>query len=47
MPEPFAQVVTRDNRTGELIVKVVNAQDTPALTKINLGGLQGGAAPPG
>jgi alpha-L-arabinofuranosidase len=35
--EPFAQVVTQDNRTGELIVKVVNAQDTPALTKIDLG----------
>jgi alpha-L-arabinofuranosidase len=40
VPEPFAQVVTRDNRTGELIVKVVNAQDQPALTKINLGGLK-------
>ena len=36
--EPFAQVVTQDNRTGELIVKVVNAQDTPALTKVDLGG---------
>jgi alpha-L-arabinofuranosidase len=40
VPEPFAQVVTRDNRTGELIVKVVNAQDKPALTKIDLGGLR-------
>ncbi len=36
--EPFAQVVTQDNRTGELIVKVVNAQDTPARTKVDLGG---------
>ncbi|GAA0447677.1 alpha-N-arabinofuranosidase [Actinoplanes capillaceus] len=36
--EPFAQVVTEDTRTGELIVKVVNAQDTPAVTKIDLGG---------
>jgi alpha-L-arabinofuranosidase len=38
--EPFAQVVTRDNRTGELIVKVVNAQDKAAVTKIDLGGLK-------
>jgi alpha-L-arabinofuranosidase len=38
--EPFAQVVTRDHRTGELIVKVVNAQDKPALTKVDLGGLK-------
>jgi alpha-L-arabinofuranosidase len=37
--EPFAQVVTRDERTGELIVKVVNAQDEPAVTKVDLGGL--------
>ncbi|MCO8274457.1 carbohydrate binding domain-containing protein [Actinoplanes sp. TRM 88003] len=35
--EPFAQVVTRDTRKGELIVKVVNASTTPAITKINLG----------
>ncbi|GAA0544928.1 alpha-L-arabinofuranosidase C-terminal domain-containing protein [Paractinoplanes ferrugineus] len=38
--EPFAQVVTRDTGTGELIVKVVNAQDKPAVTKIDLGGLK-------
>ncbi|GIF24065.1 alpha-L-arabinofuranosidase [Actinoplanes tereljensis] len=38
--EPFAQVVTHDNRTGELIVKVVNAQDKAALTKVDLGGLK-------
>ncbi|MET0425895.1 MAG: alpha-L-arabinofuranosidase C-terminal domain-containing protein [Actinoplanes sp.] len=36
--EPFAQVVTHDDRSGELIVKVVNAADTPALTKVDLGG---------
>jgi alpha-L-arabinofuranosidase len=36
--EPFAQVVTEDTKRGEIIVKVVNAQDTPALTKIDLGG---------
>ncbi|KUL26809.1 alpha-L-arabinofuranosidase C-terminal domain-containing protein [Actinoplanes awajinensis] len=36
--EPFAQVVTSDAKTGELIVKVVNAQDKPAVTKIDLGG---------
>jgi alpha-L-arabinofuranosidase len=36
--EPFAQVVTTDAKTGELIVKVVNAQDKPAVTKIDLGG---------
>ncbi|MBM2617219.1 carbohydrate binding domain-containing protein [Actinoplanes sp. LDG1-06] len=38
--EPFAQVVTRDVRTGELIVKVVNASPSPALTKVDLGGLR-------
>jgi alpha-L-arabinofuranosidase len=36
--EPFAQVVTQDRATGDLIVKVVNAQDTPAVTRIDLGG---------
>jgi alpha-L-arabinofuranosidase len=35
--EPFRQVVTRDRATGELIVKVVNAQATPAPTEIDLG----------
>jgi alpha-L-arabinofuranosidase len=35
--EPFAQVVTEDTKSGELIVKVVNAQNTPALTRIDLG----------
>jgi alpha-L-arabinofuranosidase len=35
--QPFAQVVTRDDRTGDLIVKVVNAQDTAALTRVDLG----------
>ncbi|MDX8035693.1 alpha-L-arabinofuranosidase C-terminal domain-containing protein [Lentzea sp. BCCO 10_0856] len=35
--EPFRQVVTRDNATGELIVKVVNAQDNAARTNIDLG----------
>lgn len=36
--EPFRQVVTRDTRTGELVVKVVNAQDAAARTKIELSG---------
>jgi alpha-L-arabinofuranosidase len=36
--EPFRQVVTEDARTGDLIVKVVNAQDTAARTEIDLGG---------
>lgn len=36
--EPFRQVVTRDKATGELIVKVVNAQSTAARTRIDLGG---------
>ncbi|MFF0945822.1 alpha-L-arabinofuranosidase C-terminal domain-containing protein [Kocuria sp. CPCC 205300] len=36
--EPFAQVVTEDEATGDLIVKVVNAQDTPAVTTIDLAG---------
>ncbi|GHF82865.1 alpha-L-arabinofuranosidase C-terminal domain-containing protein [Streptomyces griseosporeus] len=38
--EPFRQVVTRDAATGELIVKVVNAQDSAARTAIDLGGAQ-------
>lgn len=36
--EPFRQVVTRDARTGELIVKVVNDQSSAARTAIDLGG---------
>ncbi|MFD5804551.1 alpha-L-arabinofuranosidase C-terminal domain-containing protein [Streptomyces sp. NPDC127020] len=36
--EPFRQVVTEDARTGDLIVKVVNAQDTAARTAVDLGG---------
>ncbi|WP_237047824.1 alpha-L-arabinofuranosidase C-terminal domain-containing protein [Lentzea guizhouensis] len=35
--EPFRQVVTRDRATGELVVKVVNAQDNAARTRIDLG----------
>ncbi|WP_432134488.1 alpha-L-arabinofuranosidase C-terminal domain-containing protein [Streptomyces sp. bgisy154] len=35
--EPFRQVVTEDRHTGELIVKVVNAQDGRARTAIDLG----------
>ncbi|POX36577.1 alpha-N-arabinofuranosidase [Streptomyces sp. Ru73] len=35
--EPFRQVVTEDRKTGELIVKVVNAQDAAARTRIDLG----------
>jgi alpha-L-arabinofuranosidase len=36
--EPFRQVVTRDAKTGDLIVKVVNAQGVAARTAIDLGG---------
>ena len=36
--EPLAQVVTRDVARHQLIVKVVNAQDAPALTTIDLHG---------
>ncbi|MFG1670486.1 alpha-L-arabinofuranosidase C-terminal domain-containing protein [Streptomyces sp. Y7] len=36
--EPFRQVVTRDAATGDLIVKVVNAQSAEARTAIDLGG---------
>ncbi|AZQ33535.1 alpha-N-arabinofuranosidase [Streptomyces cyaneochromogenes] len=36
--EPFRQVVTLDKKTGDLIVKVVNAQSTAARTAIDLGG---------
>jgi alpha-L-arabinofuranosidase len=35
--EPFRQVVTKDQKTGDLIVKVVNAQDAAARTAIDLG----------
>ncbi|MEU6290105.1 alpha-L-arabinofuranosidase C-terminal domain-containing protein [Streptomyces sp. NPDC046988] len=35
--EPFRQVVTEDARTSDLIVKVVNAQDTAARTAVDLG----------
>ncbi|MER6785845.1 alpha-L-arabinofuranosidase C-terminal domain-containing protein [Streptomyces sp. NPDC000658] len=35
--EPFRQVVTRDEKTGDLIVKVVNAQSADARTAISLG----------
>ncbi|KOV86562.1 MULTISPECIES: alpha-L-arabinofuranosidase C-terminal domain-containing protein [unclassified Streptomyces] len=38
--EPFRQVVTRDAKTGELIVKVVNAQAAAARTAIDLGGAE-------
>jgi hypothetical protein len=34
--EPFRQVVTRDGRTGELILKVVNAQADAARTEVTL-----------
>ncbi|GAA2008784.1 alpha-L-arabinofuranosidase [Nakamurella flavida] len=36
--EPFAQVLTKDDATGDLILKVVNAQNTPAVTRVDLGG---------
>jgi len=36
--EPFAQVVTRDVARKQLIVKVVNAQDAPARTTVDLHG---------
>ncbi|QEV21217.1 alpha-L-arabinofuranosidase C-terminal domain-containing protein [Streptomyces alboniger] len=35
--EPFRQVVTRDKASGDLIVKVVNAQAAPARTLVDLG----------
>ncbi|MFE9997751.1 alpha-L-arabinofuranosidase C-terminal domain-containing protein [Streptomyces avermitilis] len=41
--EPFRQVVTRDAKTGDLIVKVVNAQAAQARTAVDLGGAK--AAP--
>ncbi|MGW3288329.1 alpha-L-arabinofuranosidase C-terminal domain-containing protein [Streptomyces sp. NPDC001002] len=36
--EPFRQVVTKDRQSGDLIVKVVNAQASAARTAIDLGG---------
>ncbi|WP_369197391.1 alpha-L-arabinofuranosidase C-terminal domain-containing protein [Streptomyces djakartensis] len=38
--EPFRQVVTRDDRTGDLIVKVVNARSAEARTAVDLGGAE-------
>ncbi|MFD7135105.1 alpha-L-arabinofuranosidase C-terminal domain-containing protein [Streptomyces sp. NPDC059894] len=38
--EPFRQVVTEDKKTGDLIVKVVNAQSADARTAIDLGGAE-------
>ncbi|MGY4927545.1 alpha-L-arabinofuranosidase C-terminal domain-containing protein [Streptomyces sp. 900105755] len=38
--EPFRQVVTTDEKTGDLIVKVVNAQSSVARTAIDLGGAE-------
>ncbi|MGW5972862.1 alpha-L-arabinofuranosidase C-terminal domain-containing protein [Streptomyces sp. NPDC055186] len=38
--EPFRQVVTRDAASGDLIVKVVNAQPAEARTAIDLGGVR-------
>ncbi|WP_432482057.1 alpha-L-arabinofuranosidase C-terminal domain-containing protein [Kineococcus esterisolvens] len=35
--QEFSQVVTRDDDTGELIVKVVNNGDEPARTRVDLG----------
>ncbi|WP_328938970.1 carbohydrate binding domain-containing protein [Streptomyces tauricus] len=35
--EPFRQVVTQDQKTGDLIVKVVNAQAADARTAVDLG----------
>ncbi|MFB3978672.1 alpha-L-arabinofuranosidase C-terminal domain-containing protein [Microbacterium proteolyticum] len=37
--EPFAQVMTTDEATGDVILKVVNAQAKEAVTEIDLGGL--------
>ncbi|THV30708.1 alpha-L-arabinofuranosidase C-terminal domain-containing protein [Glycomyces paridis] len=36
--EPLYQVVTRDERTGEITLKVVNAQDRAMTTDVNLDG---------
>ncbi|MGV9940883.1 alpha-L-arabinofuranosidase C-terminal domain-containing protein [Streptomyces sp. NPDC003401] len=36
--EPFRQVVTEDRRTGDLILKVVNAGSADARTAVDLGG---------
>jgi len=41
--EPFRQVVTQDRKTGDLIVKVVNAQAAAARTAIDLGGAKVGS----
>ncbi|MGW2051263.1 alpha-L-arabinofuranosidase C-terminal domain-containing protein [Streptomyces sp. NPDC001858] len=38
--EPFRQVVTQDKKTGDLIVKVVNAQAADARTAVDLGGAE-------
>ncbi|MEV0224978.1 alpha-L-arabinofuranosidase C-terminal domain-containing protein [Streptomyces sp. NPDC050704] len=41
--EPFRQVVTRDAKSGDLIVKVVNAQGVDARTAVDLGGVKAGS----
>ncbi|WP_292899077.1 alpha-L-arabinofuranosidase C-terminal domain-containing protein [Microbacterium sp.] len=38
--EPFAQVMTKDDATGDVILKVVNAQAKEAATRVDLGGLE-------
>ncbi|MGY1502156.1 alpha-L-arabinofuranosidase C-terminal domain-containing protein [Streptomyces sp. QTS52] len=41
--EPFRQIVTKDAKTGDLIVKVVNAQAAQARTAIDLGRVKVGS----
>ncbi|MEH0421938.1 alpha-L-arabinofuranosidase C-terminal domain-containing protein [Streptomyces sp. B21-083] len=41
--EPFRQIVTKDAKTGDLIVKVVNAQAAQARTTIDLGRVKVGS----
>lgn len=38
--EPFRQVVTADRKSGDMIVKVVNAQSAAARTTVDLGGAE-------
>ncbi|MFI1960941.1 alpha-L-arabinofuranosidase C-terminal domain-containing protein [Streptomyces althioticus] len=38
--EPFRQVVTEDARTGDLLLKVVNAQPSEARTSVGLGSVR-------
>jgi alpha-L-arabinofuranosidase len=42
-PNKFFSIAGRDQKTGDIIIKLVNGSETPYTTKINLEGIMGGA----